>query len=56
MKKMIGVAVLLLTLAISNIYRQLTGAQAKICRPKGPVPTVVRETQENLLLASLVIQ
>ena len=56
MKKMIGVAALLLTLAISIIYRQLTGAQAKTYRPKGSVPTVVREMQENLLLASLVIQ
>jgi hypothetical protein len=54
MKKMIGVAALLLTLALSIIYRQLT--QAKICRPKISVPSVVQEVQENLILASLAIQ
>ncbi|HEY4063155.1 MAG TPA: hypothetical protein VGM30_14715 [Puia sp.] len=54
MKKMIGVAALLLTLAISLICRQLT--RAKICRPKISVPAVAQEVQENLFLASLAIQ
>ena len=54
MKKLIGVAALLLTLAISIIYRQLT--QAKICRSKVSVPAVVQEVRENLFLASLAIQ
>ncbi|HEY4060346.1 MAG TPA: hypothetical protein VGM30_00520 [Puia sp.] len=56
MKKMIGVAALLLTLILSVIYRQLTGAQAKTPRPKVSVPTVVQEVRENLFLASLAIQ
>jgi hypothetical protein len=56
MKKIIGVIAILLTLALSIIYRQLTGSPSKICRPKLSVPTVIHEVQENLLLASLTIQ
>jgi hypothetical protein len=56
MKKIIGAAIILLTLALSIIYRQLTGSPSKICRPKLSVPAVIHEVQENLLLASLTIQ
>ena len=56
MKKMIGVIALLLTLAMTALYRQLTAHTARTCRPKMSVPTVVQKVQENMLLASLLIQ
>jgi hypothetical protein len=56
MKKLIGVAALLLALIISIIYRQLTGHPARSGRIKLSVPTVVYQAQENILLASLMTQ
>jgi hypothetical protein len=56
MKKIIGVAAILLTLVISIIYRQLTGSLAKFSRPKRSVPALVHEVRENLLISSLMIQ
>lgn len=56
MKKIIGVAAILLTLALSIIYRQLAGSLPKNGRPGKSVPTVIHEVQENLLLASLALQ
>lgn len=52
MKKMIGAILVLLTIVLSIIYRQLT-SNHKGCRSKASVPAVV---QENLVLASMIIQ
>jgi len=54
MKKLLWVAVILLTLVLSIIYRQLTAAcHRKACLQKPSVPILV---QENLILGSLLIQ
>ena len=50
---MIGAILVLLTIVLSIIYRQLTSHHAKGSRPKASVTAVV---QENLVLASLIIQ
>jgi hypothetical protein len=56
MKKMIGVIALLLTLALTALYRQLTAHPARACRPRLSVPSVAQKVQENMILASLLIQ
>ena len=53
MKKLIGVAVLLLSVILFLLYRQLTHRAVKVSQPMVSVPAILRE---NMMLSSVLFQ